>query len=278
MVGNDRDYDRCAVHPAARGIVVPDQGRAKERTMGFDQRIAIVTGASGGIGRATVRRLLQDGAGVMLAGLHLDRLDATRADLGREFDPARMATIACDVSREDQVIAAVDATIREFGGWDYVVNNAGTMLFKPIEEQTEQDWRGILDVDLLGAFFFTKQAFLRMRRGGAIVNVSSVHAVETEPLVAPYAAAKAALLSLTRSAALEGKAKGIRVNAVLPGAVDTPMLWDNPNVKAGVEVIDKADVGAPEDLAAAIAFLLTDEARFVDGASLRVDGARLARL
>lgn len=246
--------------------------------MGFDQRIAIVTGASGGIGRATVRRLLQDGAGVMLAGLRLDRLDAARADLGKEFDPARMAAIACDVSREDQVIAAVDATIRQFGGWDYVVNNAGTMLFKKIEEQTEQDWRGILDVDLLGAFFFTKQAFLRMRRGGAIVNVSSVHAVETEPLVAPYAAAKAALLSLTRSAALEGKAKGIRVNAVLPGAVDTPMLWDNPNVKAGVEVIDQADVGAPEDLAAAIAFLLTDEARFVDGASLRVDGARLARL
>jgi NAD(P)-dependent dehydrogenase (short-subunit alcohol dehydrogenase family) len=246
--------------------------------MAFDQRIAIVTGASGGIGRATVRRLLQDGARVMLAGLHQDRLDATRADLGKEFDPARMATIACDVSREDQVIAAVDATIAQFGGWDYVVNNAGTMLFKKIEEQTEQDWRGILDVDLLGAFFFTKQAFLRMRRGGAIVNVSSVHAVETEPLVAPYAAAKAALLSLTRSAALEGKAKGIRVNAVLPGAVDTPMLWDNPNVKAGVEVIDKADVGAPEDLAAAIAFLLTDEARFVDGASLRVDGARLARL
>jgi NAD(P)-dependent dehydrogenase (short-subunit alcohol dehydrogenase family) len=152
------------------------------------------------------------------------------------------------------------------------------MSFKPIEQQTEQDWRAILDVDLLGAFFFTKQAFLRMRRGGAIVNVSSVHAVETEPLVAPYAAAKAALLSLTRSAALEGKAKGIRVNAVLPGAVDTPMLWDNPNVKAGVEVIDKADVGAAEDLAAAIAFLLADEARFVDGTSLRVDGARLARL
>jgi NAD(P)-dependent dehydrogenase (short-subunit alcohol dehydrogenase family) len=117
-----------------------------------------------------------------------------------------------------------------------------------------------------------------MRRGGAIVNVSSVHAVETEPLVAPYAAAKAALLSLTRSAALEGKAKGIRVNAVLPGAVDTPMLWDNPNVKSGVEVIDKADVGAPEDIAGAIAFLLADEARFVDGTSLRVDGARLARL
>jgi NAD(P)-dependent dehydrogenase (short-subunit alcohol dehydrogenase family) len=246
--------------------------------MEFDQRIAIVTGASGGIGQATVRRLLQGGASVMLVGLHQDRLDATRADLNRDFDPARTATVACDVAREDQVIAAIDATIKQFGAWDFAVNNAGTMLFKPIELQTEQDWRGILDVDLLGAFFFTKQAFLRMRRGGAIVNVSSVHAVETEPLVAPYAAAKAALLSLTRSAALEGKAKGLRVNAVLPGAVDTPMLWDNPNVKSGVEVIDKADVGAPEDIAAAIAFLLADEARFVDGTSLRVDGARLARL
>ncbi|MCS0580778.1 SDR family oxidoreductase [Massilia pinisoli] len=246
--------------------------------MSVDQRIAIVTGATGGIGQALVRRLLHDGASVMLADLHQDRLDATRAELGREFDVARIGTAVCDVSREDLVVAAVDATIKQFGAWDYVVNNAGRMLFKPIETQTEQDWRDILDVDLLGAFFFTKQAFLRMRRGGAIVNVSSVHAVETEPLVAPYAAAKAALLSLTRSAALEGKAKGIRANAVLPGAVDTPMLWSNPNVAAGVEVIDKADVGAPEDLAAAIAFLLADDARFVDGTSLRVDGARLARL
>lgn len=246
--------------------------------MGFDQRIAIVTGASGGIGRAVVQRLLQGGASVMLAARNPAHLQAAQAELGRDFDPARIATFACDVAHEDQVIAAVDATVARFGGWDLMVNNAGTMLFKKIEEQTEGDWRGILDVDLLGAFFFTKQAFLRMRRGGAIVNVSSVHAVETEPLVAPYAAAKAALLSLTRSAALEGKDKGIRVNAVLPGAVDTPMLWDNPNVKAGVEKIDKADVGAPEDLAAAIAFLLDDDARFVDGASLRVDGARLARL
>jgi NAD(P)-dependent dehydrogenase (short-subunit alcohol dehydrogenase family) len=225
-----------------------------------------------------VRRLLQGGACVMLADVHQERLDANRAELGKAFDPARMASVTCDVAREDQVSAAVDATLARFGAWDFAVNNAGTMLFKPIEQQTEQDWRGILDVDLLGAFFFTKQAFLRMRRGGAIVNVSSVHAVETEPLVAPYAAAKAALLSLTRSAALEGKAKGIRVNAVLPGAVDTPMLWNNPNVRAGVEVIDKADVGSADDIAAAIAFLLADEARFVDGASLRVDGARLARL
>src|SRR4051794_30543160 len=117
-----------------------------------------------------------------------------------------------------------------------------------------------------------------MKSGGAIVNVSSIHAEETTPLVASYAAAKAALLSLTRSAALEGKPKGIRVNAVLPGAVDTPMLWDNPNVKAGLEKVQKSDVARPGEIAAAIAFLASDEASFVQGASINVDGGRLVTL
>jgi NAD(P)-dependent dehydrogenase (short-subunit alcohol dehydrogenase family) len=246
--------------------------------MNLDGRIAIVTGGAGGIGLACARRLLLDGASVVLADLQQDRLETALAGLGKEFDPARIGTAVCDVSQEAQVTAAVDAAIARFGGWDIVVNNAGLMLFKPIEEQTGDDWHRILGVDLLGAFYFTKQAFLKMRRGGAVVNVSSVHAVETEPLVAPYAAAKAALLSLTRSSAIEGRAKGIRVNAVVPGAVDTPMLWNNPNVKSGAEVIDKADVGSAEDLAAAIAFLAGDDARFVDGAALNVDGGRLARL
>ena len=264
--------------------------------MGFDQRIAIVTGASGGIGRATVRRLLQDGAGVMLAGLHQDRLDATRADLGREFDPARMATIACDVSREDQVIAAVDATIRQFGGWDYIVNNAGTMLFKKIEEQTEQDWRGILDVDLLGAFFFTKQAFLRMRRGGAIVNVSSVHAVETEPLVAPYAAAKAALQNFTVS--LAGSLRGVNVtaNVLTPGVIMVDGLlrfgrqrFGDPEMsfqdvaenfaKQNVfEMPPAGRVGTPKELAMVACLLASPLSGFITGANYRVDGGQVRGL
>jgi NAD(P)-dependent dehydrogenase (short-subunit alcohol dehydrogenase family) len=102
--------------------------------------------------------------------------------------------------------------------------------------------------------------------------------VETTPLVASYAAAKAALVSLTHSAALEGRDLGIRVNAVLPGAIDTPMLWENPNVKSGAETIDPKDVGKPEDVAAAIAFLASEEAAFVQGAAMRVDGGRLAKL
>jgi NAD(P)-dependent dehydrogenase (short-subunit alcohol dehydrogenase family) len=161
---------------------------------------------------------------------------------------------------------------------DGIVNNAGLMVFKAIEDQTPEDWLKILNVDLMGAVYFTQQAFLHMRKGGAIVNVSSIHAVETEALVSSYAAAKAALLSLTRSTALESKPKGIRVNAVLPGAIDTPMLWNNPNVKKGLEHIERSDVGKPEDLAAVIAFLLSDEANFVQGASILVDGGRLSKL
>jgi NAD(P)-dependent dehydrogenase (short-subunit alcohol dehydrogenase family) len=244
------------------------------------QHAAIVTGAAGGIGLATARRLLRDGASVLLADLAQDRLDAAAAQLAADTQagPERIATIVCDVAREDQVAAAADAAIDRFGHWNLLVNNAGLMIFKPIEEQTVDDWQRILGVDLLGAFLFIKQAFLKMKDGGAVVNVSSVHAVETEPLVAPYAAAKTALLSLTRSAALEGKPKGIRVNAVLPGAVDTPMLWDNPNVRSGAEVINKAEIGTPDDIAAAIAFLAGDGARFICGAGLRVDGGRLVRL
>jgi len=244
------------------------------------QQAAIVTGAAGGIGLATARRLLKDGASVLLADLDQGRLDAAAAQLAADTnaEPSRIATIVCDVAREDQVAAAADAAIGRFGHWNVLVNNAGLMIFKPIEEQTVEDWQRILGVDLLGAFLFIKQAFLKMKGGGAVVNVSSVHAVETEPLVAPYAAAKTALLSLTRSAALEGKPKGIRVNAVLPGAVDTPMLWDNPNVRSGAEVINKAEIGTPDDIAAAIAFLAGDGARFIWGAGLRVDGGRLVRL
>jgi len=117
-----------------------------------------------------------------------------------------------------------------------------------------------------------------MKNGGSIVNVSSVHAVETTPRVAPYAAAKAALLSLTRSAAIEGGPKNIRVNAVLPGAIDTPMLWNNPNVKSGLETIDKSRVGKPEDIADVIVYLASDEARFVQGAFVLADGGRLDQL
>jgi len=245
--------------------------------MRFTDKVAIITGAASGIGLATAKRLGSEGARVVIADLD-DEASLAAATAVREMGAPGVLTATCDVSKEAQVKTTVKATLQKFGQLDIVVNNAGLMIFKPLEEHEESDWLNVLRVDLLGAFFFTKQAFLTMKAGGAIVNVSSVHAIETTSLVSSYAAAKAALLSLTRSAALEGNPKGIRVNAVLPGAIDTPMLWENPNVKSGQEVINPADVGKPEQVAATIAYLASDDATFVQGAMVRADGGRLSRL
>ncbi|MFN2576658.1 MAG: SDR family NAD(P)-dependent oxidoreductase [Pyrinomonadaceae bacterium] len=245
--------------------------------MRFSDQVVVVTGGASGIGLAAAKRFGSEGARVVIADLHPDKAEAAAKEVRAAGAPAAIG-VACNVADEGQVEAAIDQTIEKFGRLDVIVNNAGLMVFSPIETLTTDDWLGVLRVDLLGAFYFTKQAFLKMKSGGAIVNVSSIHAEETEPLVAPYAAAKAALLSLTRSASLEGKAKGIRVNAILPGAVDTPMLWDNPNVKSGQEKIQEHDVGKPEDIAAVITYLASADAAFVQGAQVRVDGGRLDHL
>jgi NAD(P)-dependent dehydrogenase (short-subunit alcohol dehydrogenase family) len=234
-------------------------------------KVAIVTGGASGIGLAVARRFAADGAKVVVADLDEARAKAAAEPLDRA------AGVRCDVSRPEAVAAACAFAEQTFGGFDVVVNNAGLMTFTPLAELDEATWMRVLGVDLLGAFYFT-QALMKRGKGGAVVNIASVHAIETTANVAPYAAAKAALLSLTRSTSIEGKPLGLRANAILPGAVDTPMLWSNPNLKSGAEVLDKADVGRPEDIAAAAAFLASDDAAFVTGAALNVDGGRLAKL
>jgi meso-butanediol dehydrogenase/(S,S)-butanediol dehydrogenase/diacetyl reductase len=245
--------------------------------MRLKDKVAIVTGGSSGIGLAAARRLGAEGARIVIASQNKERIEAA-AERVRKEDGVDVLGLECDVSAEAQVVAVVDKTFERFGRLDVVVNNAGMMLFKKLEEFTDADWQRVLGVDFMGSVHFTRQAFLRMKGGGSIVNVASVHAVMTSPLVAPYAAAKAATLSLTRSAGIEGRDKGIRCNVVLPGAIDTGMLWDNPNIKSGAEKIDPKDVGKPEDVAAAIAFLASDDAAFITGTALRVDGGRLDRL
>lgn len=245
--------------------------------MRFRNRTIIVTGGLGGIGKACARRFVAEGANVLLADLSIGDAPGVVDDLNAS-GPGRVVAQACDVSREADVAAACDRAHSEFGAIDVIVNVAGTMIYKPIEELTHEDWTRLLGVNFVGAAMFTAQGFRRMRTGSAIVNVSSIHAHQTSPLVGPYAAAKAALGSLTRTAAIEGKAKGIRVNAVLPGAVDTPMLWASPNLKSGAETLEPGDVGQPDDIAGAVAYLASADAAFVTGASLNVDGGRLAKL
>lgn len=240
----------------------------------FQEQVAIVTGAAGGIGAAIASRLARDGARVVIADLAIDAAKASATALG-----SQAIGVGCDVGSEEQVEACVKSALDHFGRIDVIVNNAGLMTFKTLLEWSGDDWLRVLRVDLLGAAFFTRQGFLHFGdKGGAIVNIASVHAVETSANIAPYSAAKAAMLSLTRTASIEGRDVNIRANAVLPGAIDTPMLWDNPNLKSGAETIDKRDVGSPDDVASAVAFLASGDAKFITGASLAVDGGRLAKL
>lgn len=240
----------------------------------YKNKTVIVTGGAGGIGLAIAQRFADEGANIVLADISRDHLEKAAESISTN----NIFLSVCDVSNEEQVMQTVTDSVTRFNTLDVVVNNAGLMIFKKLEMHTAEDWNKILNVDLMGAFFFTKHAFLNMKPGGCIINISSIHALETTPMVATYAAAKAALLSLTRSAAIEGKAKGIRVNAILPGAIDTPMLWENPNIKAGLEQVSKDSIGKPEDIAAVAAFLASGDAAFVQGAMLEVDGGRLNRL
>ena len=245
--------------------------------MRFSEKVVIVTGGASGIGQATAQRFGLERAKVVIADKDGQRASTAAQQLLTGGASGVLAR-TCDVSMEAQVRATIDAAMDHFGRLDVVVNNAGLMTFHPLGRLTHEDWRRVLDVDLLGAFYFIKHGFSVMKPGSAVVNVASIHAIQTSPLDAPYAAAKAAMLSLTRSAAIEGANKQIRVNAILPGAIDTPMLWDNPNVRSGAENIDPKDVGKPEHVAAAIAFLASDDAAFIQGTTLIVDGGRLARL
>lgn len=243
----------------------------------FHDKVAIVTGAAGGIGTAIATRLGDEGARVVVVDLDAEAAAATAEALTR--DQRTALAVACDVGDEVQVAACVERAMAQFGRIDVIVNNAGLMTFKTLQQWTGDDWLKVLRVDLLGAAFFTKQAFVHMGdAGGAIVNIASIHALMTSANAAPYAAAKAAMLSLTRTTSIEGRPRKIRANAVLPGAIDTPMLRDSPNIKSGVETIDPSDVGSPADIAAAVAFLASEDAKFINGTTLTVDGGRLARL
>lgn len=240
--------------------------------MRFSGKTCIVTGGGSGIGQATCVRMAAEGGSVVVADLNEDAAKATAANIVAAGGKAVAAQ--CDVGNSTQVQAAISLALSRFGSLDVIVNDAAMMTFQPIVDLPENDFFHVITTNLGSVFFFAKYGAPHMPPGSSIINISSVHAHETTKNVVPYAASKGAIEAFTRGFSLEMEARKIRVNSVAPGAVDTPMLWNNPNIKSGVEKVEGA-VGKPEDLAAVICFVASDEARFVNGTMILVDGGRL---
>jgi NAD(P)-dependent dehydrogenase (short-subunit alcohol dehydrogenase family) len=246
--------------------------------MRLDNKCALVTGAAKGIGEGIAARFLEAGAKVAAFDIDGVGLSRTAEKLG-SLGP--FLAITGDVMNEEDVIAGVRRTAAEFGGIDVLVNNAGVEIAGSIPEYTVSDWDRQLGVNLKGAFLLAKHTIPVMRgKGGAIINIASVHAFVSYAGNAAYDASKAGMLALTRTLALEHGADGIRVNAICPGYIDTPMMdeWlatleDPAATMRGVLAFHPVGrIGTPRDVADAALFLASHAATFISGTSLVVDG------
>lgn len=249
----------------------------------FAGKVAIVTGAAKGIGAATARKLADLGAAVAILDVDAEAGNVTASDIARKG--ARCEFFACDVSSSAQVEAAVKAAATKLGGIDVVVSNAGIQEYGDVVGTSEELWDKVLGINLKGCFLVSKYSvpFLLQRGSGAIVVVGSVQSMSAIGGSAAYVTAKHGLLGLARAMALDYARKGIRVNCVCPGAIDTPMLrWAaslDPNPQKVIDTCDRMHamgrIGRPEEVASAIAFLASECASFITGAALLVDGGML---
>ena len=240
----------------------------------FQNKVCLVTGATSGIGRATAVRLGREGATVICLGRELAAGHAVEAEIKAGGSEALF--IKADVGHDADLVAAVEQTLARFKRIDVLINDAAMMTYTPLLDTTPAEWDRVQNVNLR-ALFRLCQLCLPHMQGGAVVAISSVHAFQTTPNVVPYAASKGATEAFVRGLSLEIPHTQARINAIAPGVVETPMLRQNPNVQNGTEKIT-GQIGTPDELAAAICFLASDEATFINGTTLVVDGGRLAQL
>jgi NAD(P)-dependent dehydrogenase (short-subunit alcohol dehydrogenase family) len=248
---------------------------------GFAGKVAFVTGAANGIGRAAALAFAREGASVVVADVS-ERSNQETARMIEELGGHALA-VSCDVTRAEDVKAALDKTVDAFGRLDFAFNNAGIEPRKPAPtaEYDEEEWNRIIDIDLRGVFLCMKHEIplILKQGGGAIVNTSSgagVIGIKSSPA---YTAAKHGVIGLTRSAALDYAAQNIRVNVVCPGYIDTPMMgrFTGGTPEGRAKVIAEEPVGRmgkPEEIAAAVVWLCSDAAAFVVGHAMVIDGGQ----
>lgn len=241
----------------------------------FSDKVALVTGAASGIGRATAVAFAAEGARVAI-------LDRTEDALSGTADAVRTAggevlVIACDVSKPEQVEAAIGRVVESFGRLDIAFNNAGVEnKAAPVAEIELDEWDRVLDINLRGTFVCMKHELAQMVRqgGGVIVNTSSGAGVRGVAGGASYAASKHAIIGLTKSAALDYAKQNIRVNAILPGNIETPMMnrFTGGDIQKAIDLEPVGRLGKPEEIADAVLWMSADLGAFVTGAAISVDG------
>jgi meso-butanediol dehydrogenase/(S,S)-butanediol dehydrogenase/diacetyl reductase len=243
----------------------------------FEGKVVIVTGAGSGIGAATAKRFAEEGAAVVLAGRTRDKLERTAADIPEE----RRLVRATDVSKLDEVQGLVADALARFGRIDVLINNAGVAPEGKITEASVEDWRDVMGTDLDGVFFCCRAAMPELiKTKGCVVNVSSVSGLGGDWSLSFYNAAKGAVSNFTRALAMDHARDGVRVNAVCPSLTRTglteDMYADPALMRKFAERIPMGRGAEPEEIAAVIAFLASDDARFVTGVNLPVDGGLTA--
>jgi len=239
-------------------------------------KVALVTGASSGLGVHFARTLAQGGASVVIAARRADRLASLQAEL--QGAGVKVASVELDVQSSASIAAAFDAAEKALGPIDIVVNNAGISIVKPALEMPEEDWDAVVNTNLRGAWLVAQAAgkrWLMARRPGVIVNIASILGLRTIGQVAPYNASKAGLIHLTRALAMEWARHNIRVNAICPGYIETEMnsdFWKTPAGQRLIERIPQRRIGQPEHLDGALLLLASDAGTFMTGSVLTVDG------